>query len=110
MLKGDIDVLPNRVLGPRFFPSRTSVSRRRSFATMTSVMMMSTVRMREDGCRPLVRVTAEGSSVPWDHFEDPHCPQWSYASVEPFVFERGAYAREQVISSELLLKLPGTHG
>jgi hypothetical protein len=49
----------------------------------------------EPGCWPLrARVKASGDSVIWSDFQQPHRPEWSYASFGPFVFNRAQYDEE----------------
>jgi hypothetical protein len=49
----------------------------------------------EPGCWPLrARVEAVADSVTWSDFQQPHRPEWSYASFGPFVFDRAQYDEE----------------
>jgi hypothetical protein len=49
----------------------------------------------EPGCWPLrARVDADPDKVTWSDFQQPHRPDWSYASFGPFVFDRAQYDEE----------------
>jgi hypothetical protein len=49
----------------------------------------------EPGCWPLrVRIDVSPRTVTWSDFQQPHRPEWSYASFGPFAFERAQYHAE----------------
>ena len=49
----------------------------------------------EPGCWPLrARIEASPEAVTWSDFQQPHRPEWSYAALGPFVFERAQYDAE----------------
>jgi hypothetical protein len=49
----------------------------------------------EPGCWPLrVRIEVMPERVTWNDFQQPHRPEWSYATFGPFVFDRVQYDAE----------------
>ena len=49
----------------------------------------------EPGCWPLrARIEMSPERVTWSDFQQPHRPEWSYASFGPFAFDRGQYDDE----------------
>ena len=48
----------------------------------------------EVGCSPLLgRITLGDETVTWDDFEQPERPEWDYAALGPFTFDRSQYER-----------------
>ena len=46
----------------------------------------------EVGCSPLLaRITLDDDTVTWDEFEQPERPEWDYAALGPFTFNRRQY-------------------
>ena len=71
------------------------------FARLNRVYLLG-CQCGEVGCWPLIaRVKAEGQSVVWDSFEQPHRRDRDYSAFGPFVFDEKQYRQAVAVLSSM---------
>jgi len=79
------------------------------FARMGRAYILGCGDCGEVGCWPLIaRIRADGESVVWDSFQQPHRPERDYSRFGPYVFGAHQY-REAVVALriEFTARVPG---